>query len=68
MLNHQNMALYVKYKRICIINRRSVYGHYTHSEIAILLGLSIGIDSASISVSGASKTTEMTDTGVTFTF
>lgn len=42
------------------------YGHYTHSEIAILVSIGVKVNVNSISVSGATKTTKMTDTHAGF--
>ncbi|MBJ6359746.1 hypothetical protein ACFOQM_00180 [Paenibacillus sp. GCM10012307] len=46
----------------------TVFGHYTHTEVSITFGLSIGINAFGMSISGATSKTDMTDTGVTFTF
>lgn len=46
----------------------TAHGHYAHSEIAILFSLDINLSFGSFSVSGASKTTYMRDTAVTFEF
>lgn len=43
-------------------------GHYVHSEIAIIFGLSIDMTGAGLSVSGTTKQTKATDTSVTYTF
>lgn len=46
----------------------TAYGHYAHSEIAITGSIGVKVSLNSLSVSGAAKVTNMTDTGVTFDF
>ncbi len=46
----------------------AIYGHYTHTQIAINFSIGVKISLNSLSVSGAVSTDKMTDTGVTFTF
>lgn len=43
-----------------------LYGHYTHTEGVISGSIGVKISLNSLSVSGATKTTEMTDTGFSF--
>lgn len=46
--------------------KANAYGHYTHTEIAIAFGIGLNLSLNSLSVTGATSTTKMTDTGVSF--
>ena len=46
----------------------AAYGHYAHTEIAITGSIGVKVSLNNLSVSGAAKVTNMTDTGVTFTY
>lgn len=46
----------------------TVYGHYTHTQVAVSPSLSVDLFPGNMSISGATSSDEMTDTGVTFQF
>lgn len=46
----------------------TAYGHYGHSEIAIAVSIGVKVSLNNLAISGATKVTTMTDTGVTFNF
>ncbi|NMM53107.1 hypothetical protein [Paenibacillus aquistagni] len=46
----------------------TAYGHYSHTEIAIAGSIGVKVSLNNLSISGATKVTKMTDTGVTFNF
>lgn len=63
--NNRGYMYYTAYLSNSDYGRGNVYGHYTHTEVAIGT-LAINLITGHMTVSGAVSQTQMTDTGVSF--